>query len=131
MVIILYICIKELGLFNYQFYYIKYSISDIRLILYIKIFCRECLAFSFMCCGCILVYPMIMAIQALAFSEYVIKGLGIEICEPWNFYAQLTIAFSIVCKNFFKNNLSLRIIKLYLFNCFFYPFAFNLKGLSI
>ncbi|KAL3116179.1 hypothetical protein niasHT_002303 [Heterodera trifolii] len=41
------------------------------------------IAFSFMACGCILTFPLTLAIQAETFAQYFLQGFGIEFEDEW------------------------------------------------
>ena len=52
-----------------------------------------------MCVGCILLYPATLAVQAQAFSEYIIRGIGIEfVNESEDFWVKKCLGFSLICK---------------------------------
>jgi amino acid transporter len=63
-------------------------------------FSRYPLAFSFMCVGCLLNYPALIAIEATAFGEYITAGLSALFCLDLtdSVYAKKLIGFSLVCK---------------------------------
>uniref|UniRef100_A0A183BVX1 Aa_trans domain-containing protein n=1 Tax=Globodera pallida TaxID=36090 RepID=A0A183BVX1_GLOPA len=40
------------------------------------------IAFMFMSVGCVLIYPMMLAIQANTFAEYIVQGFGLKEMLP-------------------------------------------------
>ncbi|KAI1720209.1 amino acid permease domain-containing protein [Ditylenchus destructor] len=68
-------------------------------------------AFSFMFGGCILAYPATLAIQGATFSEYIIEGLQIEVCdENVLFLTKKLIAFTIIWLLLFLNFFSVKTV---------------------
>uniref|UniRef100_A0A914I807 Amino acid transporter n=1 Tax=Globodera rostochiensis TaxID=31243 RepID=A0A914I807_GLORO len=41
------------------------------------------IAFSFMACGCILTFPLTLAIQAETFAQYLLQGIGVQFEDEW------------------------------------------------
>lgn len=54
-----------------------------------------------MCVGCVVLFPVAIAVQAQTFSEYLIQGFRIEICDAWAAYmAKKLLGFALICKCF-------------------------------
>uniref|UniRef100_A0A915D349 Amino acid transporter n=1 Tax=Ditylenchus dipsaci TaxID=166011 RepID=A0A915D349_9BILA len=67
------------------------------------------IAFAFMTCGCILVYPATLAIQAATFSEYMIQTLNIKFENEWALFAsQKLIGFSLIWLILYLNFFSIK-----------------------
>ncbi|VDK50575.1 unnamed protein product [Anisakis simplex] len=67
------------------------------------------IAFGFMCVGCFVLFPAAISIQSQTFSEYLIRGLGIQICDPTHAYiAKKLIAFALIWLLMFVNFFSLK-----------------------
>ncbi|KAL3094293.1 hypothetical protein niasHS_004049 [Heterodera schachtii] len=66
------------------------------------------IAFSFMSCASIFTNPGTMAIQMQTFSEYVIRGLKLELDESANYAINRLISFSCILLLFFLNCFSIR-----------------------
>ncbi|VDM51080.1 unnamed protein product [Toxocara canis] len=84
------LCYVELGTS------IRASGADFAYLCYLKWYP---LAFGFMCVGCVVLFPVAIAVQAQTFSEYLIQGFRIEICDPTAaFFAKKLLGFALICK---------------------------------
>uniref|UniRef100_A0A914CC51 Uncharacterized protein n=1 Tax=Acrobeloides nanus TaxID=290746 RepID=A0A914CC51_9BILA len=84
---------------------IQKSGSDLAYLCHVKWYS---LAFSYVGVGCLLISPVVAAIQAHTFSEHILKGLKIRFTqEHHNYWAQKLISFSlltsalIICTGFY------------------------------
>ncbi len=61
---------------------------------------RYPIAFAFMCVGCIMHYPALLAIEATAFGEYIFEGIGSIFCLDLTnaMYAQKLLGFVLICR---------------------------------
>uniref|UniRef100_A0AC34FJH9 Uncharacterized protein n=1 Tax=Panagrolaimus sp. ES5 TaxID=591445 RepID=A0AC34FJH9_9BILA len=85
---------------------IRKSGADYAYICYVKWYS---MAFSFMCVGCILVYPATLAVQAEVFSEYIIRGIDIKFASQMNqFWAKKCLSFSLIWLLLFLNFFSIK-----------------------
>lgn len=69
------------------------------------------MAFMFMSVGCILIYPLMLAIQAETFAEYTAQGLHLFMCSasPGQlFFLRKSISFVIIWLMLFLNFFSTR-----------------------
>jgi amino acid transporter len=72
---------------------------------------RYPIAFAFMSCGCILTFPLTLAIQAETFSEYLLQGLHLDLsCSPFwaQLFARKFIGYGLCWLLLFLNFFSLR-----------------------
>uniref|UniRef100_A0A915A9V7 Uncharacterized protein n=1 Tax=Parascaris univalens TaxID=6257 RepID=A0A915A9V7_PARUN len=94
------LCYVELGTS------IRTSGADFAYLCYVKWYP---LAFGFMCVGCVVLFPVAIAVQAQTFSEYLIQGFRIEICDAWAAYiAKKLLGFTLIWLLMFMNFFSLK-----------------------
>uniref|UniRef100_F1KZY7 Cystine/glutamate transporter n=1 Tax=Ascaris suum TaxID=6253 RepID=F1KZY7_ASCSU len=94
------LCYVELGTS------IRTSGADFAYLCYVKWYP---LAFGFMCVGCVVLFPVAIAVQAQTFSEYLIQGFRIEICDAWAAYmAKKLLGFALIWLLMFMNFFSLK-----------------------
>ncbi|VDM24845.1 unnamed protein product [Toxocara canis] len=94
------LCYVELGTS------IRASGADFAYLCYLKWYP---LAFGFMCVGSVVLFPVAIAVQAQTFSEYLIQGFRIEICDPTAaFFAKKLLGFALIWLLMFMNFFSLK-----------------------
>ncbi|CAJ0585814.1 unnamed protein product, partial [Mesorhabditis spiculigera] len=84
---------------------IRISGADFAYICYVKWYP---LAFAFMCVGCIITYPATLAVQAMTFSEYIFKGVQIDLPENEEYWAKMLLGFALIWLLMFMNFFSLK-----------------------
>jgi amino acid transporter len=82
----------------------------------INSFYRNAIAFTFMSMGCLISYPLMLAVQSATFAEYTVQGIGLDSmigakCHPMAAFAlRKLIAFSCLWLLLFLNFFSLRTV---------------------
>jgi amino acid transporter len=65
-------------------------------------------AFAFMCAGCLINYPCIVAVQAQTFGEYLFQAINVEVDSIGMFYARKLMELALILLLMFLNFFSLR-----------------------